>query len=381
MIRARSRSVLLAAAAASAALALASCETPPEAPATVAAAPELPPAPPVAVSPRVVELAGAFETYMDRAAGVTPSFVDGASVHRSLEIAAAVEPRQLASGAVAYAAIAALQDPAFVASVRKFARDPAQRQAVAANLIRDPAYAVGIENSASAAGLIAAALEGHGARVLTAGKAVKQSAYDVQRQSWSTKTIPARDARLAKVKQLGASLVPADSPTLTRLRSLAVGEAPTTLAGASMQPPYTPVAVRGLAVAALSALGLGDDPAYAEAFAGLLKEPSSGSCLNMSKLNLNQCLAVAKPWYEDVFCLGQHIMIDTGQCVVDAAKARPVVVARTSVPVTAATAEAAAAPAGDTTAVPAAKPKGKARSGGASSSPAYSVVGPRAPTP
>ena len=33
----------------------------------------------------------------------------------------------------------------------------------------------------------------------------------------------------------------------------------------------------------------------------------------MSKLNLYQCLAVAKPHYEDVFCLGQHVLIDTGQ--------------------------------------------------------------------
>jgi hypothetical protein len=35
----------------------------------------------------------------------------------------------------------------------------------------------------------------------------------------------------------------------------------------------------------------------------------------MAKLNLYQCLAVAKPHYEDVFCLGQHAMIDTGHCL------------------------------------------------------------------
>ena len=41
----------------------------------------------------------------------------------------------------------------------------------------------------------------------------------------------------------------------------------------------------------------------------------------MGKLNLYQCLAVAKPHYEDVFCLGQHILIDTGQCVIKASGA------------------------------------------------------------
>ena len=66
-------------------------------------------------------------------------------------------------------------------------------------------------------------------------------------------------------------------------------------------------------------LGYGEDPNYAASFDALLVEPTGGSCLNMSKLNLNQCLAVAKPWYEDVFCLGQHVMMDTGKCVIKAA--------------------------------------------------------------
>ena len=43
----------------------------------------------------------------------------------------------------------------------------------------------------------------------------------------------------------------------------------------------------------------------------------------MSKLNLYQCLSVAKPYYEDVFCLGQHILLDTAQCVTKAAGPLP----------------------------------------------------------
>jgi len=52
-----------------------------------------------------------------------------------------------------------------------------------------------------------------------------------------------------------------------------------------------------------------------------MAEPASTSCLSMAKLNLYQCLAVAKPHYEDVFCLGQHVLMDTGQCVIKAAGA------------------------------------------------------------
>jgi hypothetical protein len=283
------------------------------------------------VTPRVVELAAAFEAYMDRASGLTPAFSDGPSVERSLIVGAAYEPRQLANGAVAYAAIAALQDAAFVASVRKYAADPEMRAQVAANLARDPAYVVGIPNSAGAAGLVIAALNTHGVRVRTAGEQVKQAAYSVQRQAWSKAPVPNPAARLANVKALSTSLAPADMTAIERLRAMALGQQPSNLTGSALQPPYTPVVVRGMAIAALSALGYGNNETWAPAFTALLNETTTytgaAHCLSMSKLNLNQCLAVSKPFYEDVFCLGQHVMIDTGQCVVEAAGAAPKAVA------------------------------------------------------
>ena len=69
----------------------------------------------------------------------------------------------------------------------------------------------------------------------------------------------------------------------------------------------------GVALAALSARG--------EAGRGkaLMSDPRSAACLRIAKLNLYQCLASAGPHYEDIYCLGQHAMIDPGQCVVDAA--------------------------------------------------------------
>ena len=75
-----------------------------------------------------------------------------------------------------------------------------------------------------------------------------------------------------------------------------------------------------MAVAALAALGEAGDANWASLDA-ITDEQSSGYCLKMAKLNLYQCLAVSKPHYEDVFCLGQHIMIDTGACMVKASGA------------------------------------------------------------
>ena len=71
-------------------------------------------------------------------------------------------------------------------------------------------------------------------------------------------------------------------------------------------------------MAALAALGEAGD-ANVEQVMGLISEPNVGGCMNTSKLNLYQCLAVARPHYEDVFCLGQHAMMDTGRCVIRAA--------------------------------------------------------------
>ena len=78
--------------------------------------------------------------------------------------------------------------------------------------------------------------------------------------------------------------------------------------------PYTPLVARSLAVAAMAAIGEGGDE-YSPQLTALLADTAEAQCLHLAKLNLYQCLSVAKPHYEDVFCLGQHAVGDTGQCV------------------------------------------------------------------
>ena len=75
--------------------------------------------------------------------------------------------------------------------------------------------------------------------------------------------------------------------------------------------------IRSLSIAALAVLGYGDEANIATLNA-LMVEPSIASCANLAKLNLYQCLAVSKPHYEDIFCLGQHALMDTGRCVIKA---------------------------------------------------------------
>jgi hypothetical protein len=301
-----------------AAVILTGCAETPLAPAVIAPHAEAPP--PVALSQHVVEAASAYHTYMQRAARIAPVFVNGPQIEESLTAGEAFEAQQLSRGVIAYGALIALQDPSFVAGVRTYAVDPEGRRSLAARLVADPAYAAALPSAASAAGLVITTLNADSSRVRGAGELVKQFAYDVQHQAWSKRDITDPAGRLARAKQISAAPMtplPADVDQLEGAVTAGdkhLASSALLVSGSPSAPPYTAVVNRALAVAALAALGEGGDANDAQV-ESLLNESSGGFCLNMSKLNLYQCLAVAKPWYEDVFCLGQHILIDTGQCV------------------------------------------------------------------
>jgi hypothetical protein len=271
---------------------------------------------------------------MKRAAAITPSFANGPQIEASLSSVETYEPKQLSRGVVAYGALVALQDPGFVATVRTFAVDPDGRRSLAEKIIADPNYVSALPNAPSAAGLVIAALNADSARVRGAGELVKQFAYDVQHQAWSKKDVLDPAGRLARAKLASAAPMTPMPEDVAELKG-AVGGGDSKIAGRAIlvsgqasAPPFTPLVSRSLAVAALAALGVEteDSPAVA----GLLEETGGGFCLNMAKLNLYQCLAVAKPYYEDVFCLGQHILIDTSQCVTkETGSVKPVQVAST----------------------------------------------------
>ena len=290
---------------------LASCAEPPP------PKPAEPPAPAVSLAPSVIEQASAYRYYVDKAAAISPAFVDGQMVAEGLKVAASYEPKQFLKGAIAYGAIVALQDPTFVAGVRQYAGTAAQRQQIAYEIMKDPAYVVGLPGSSSGAGAVIAALGEDGNKFYQAGKTVKQAAYDVQKQSWSKADVVGRDARLSQAKLLGSTPAAGDLTQTSRLQQAISGGQPLGVTGTTATPPFTPMVIRSLAIAALSALGAATD-ANIESINALMVEPNVGSCANMAKLNLYQCLAVSKPHYEDVFCMGQHAMMDTARCVIKA---------------------------------------------------------------
>ncbi|MGC1301367.1 MAG: hypothetical protein WA840_03230 [Caulobacteraceae bacterium] len=291
-------------------------------PAPVQAPPPPPPqvAPPITLSTQALQDASAFRAYVKHAEAISAAFTSGDGVEQSLVVGASYEPRQLSRGAIAYAALLALQDPTFVAAVKPYALDPAGRHALAQHLAQDPRYIIAFKGADSAAGLIVATMGGEMNRMGDVAHQVKQAAYSVQHSAWSKTKVLNPGDRLAQTKTLSEALmspVPDDMAQLkVAMNASSDAQAAQVLAvkGDAIQGPYAPVVERGLALAAVAILGeAGDD--NAATVQALTDEPNDHACLRMSKLNLYQCLAVAVPWYEDIFCLGEHGLSETSQCI------------------------------------------------------------------
>jgi hypothetical protein len=273
-------------------------------------------APGVHLAREVVAAASAFETYTRGAGTISASFDDGGGVAEALAKGAAYHPEQLDAGMVAYGAIAALQEAAFIDGVRQAARDTPP-DVLVARLIENPESVIEIDGVGAAASRAQAALLKRAAPLGVTGRAVKQSAYDVQHHDWSKRPISDGAGRLARVKAMSAALFAPGDEDGGRL-ILAATAPRDDDGGAEGGAAFTPVTVRAAALAALAVLDAAGDDDVA-GLANVLHEKKSGFCMKMAKLNLYQCLAVAGPHYEDVFCLGQHALMDTAQCVAEAA--------------------------------------------------------------
>ncbi len=276
--------------------------------------------PDVAVSRRIVDAAWAFETYTRKAAALDGAFSDGAGVSRAVATSAAYEPSQLAQGAVAWGALAAMQDAGFVDAVRAAAPDAAGRDTLAAELLARPAAVLRLPGAREAAAHVGELVGRRGQALVEAGAAVNKASYGVQKSAWSKTSLDKPADRLLAVKTLGARRAEAGDADAAELMKAVTALRP----GAAQSRPVaedwrpTPAVARSVALAALALLGrAGED--HAAELTPLLTTGQGEDCLKMAKLNLHQCLAVAGPRYEDMFCLGRHAVADTGQCLVSTA--------------------------------------------------------------
>lgn len=277
--------------------------------------PPPPPMPQVSMARTFVAAAGAYTDYIRQASSISPAFVDAGGVSQSLRAGSAYEPGQLRTGMVVYAAIAVLTDQTFVNAVRASAPLPDDRYALVRKIFSDPKAALGFADGARAAGIAKHALVSGGMRLYDTGNSVRLAAYSMQHEPWSLQPVPDIDTRTDAVKRLSSAPRSAPGAETQALDLMIAGSPP---GGAALDPapgPYTGVVVRAVALAALAAIGQADDE-MAPHLGWMTDDYYLDHCLAEAKLSEFECLAVARPNYEDVFCLGQHAMKDTGACVV-----------------------------------------------------------------
>jgi hypothetical protein len=263
-----------------------------------------------ALGRHITDSASAYESYVRWAAGVDPAFKDATAVRGAVHAGAGFHPGQLQEGEIAYAALMALNNPDFVAGVRGEA-DPD----FASHLLSQPQSVLMTPGARRAAAAATAALRAQGAVLTAQGEAISRAAYTLQAQPWSR--MPVADPSAALAISKAAAHRPRTAETASKkLLVRSVMTAATTEAEATS---VSPLVVRGLALAALAVRG-GTGDAREASVAGLLHDDLAAMCMNLARMNLDQCLAAAGPHYEHVFCLGRHAVGETGKCVAQGAE-------------------------------------------------------------
>lgn len=301
--------------------------------------------PPITLADSVAQSASIYVAFSRDMAAMEGGFADPEAVQAALSRGSAYNTAQISRGLIAYASIVALQSPEFVAGVRQWAGDPVMRDKVIADIVADPRYASFLPGADAAAGLVIATLKDDIDALARAADSIENDAYAVQasydgRRSWGVAHVMDREGRLEAAKARSEQTMLPSAEDAADLLAAARGGVGLPVSGGPREPPYPPAVERALSLAALAALGAAGDNARLNTDA-LQNEPTSRRCLELSKLMLFQCLAAARPNYEDMFCVGRHAVRDLATCTRGAAVPAAVVTVGDLIPVGPATRPAA----------------------------------------
>ena len=294
--------------------------------------------PPIRLNEGVAQAAAVYMAFSRDMAALEGGFTDPEQIQAALRRGSAYDPGQISRGLVAYASILALQSPEFVTGVRSLAEDTATREKLVADIVADPRYASTLPGAEAAAGLVMSTLSADINALGRAANLIENDAYAIQaaydpRRPWGVAEVMNREGRLEAAKLRSAETMLPSAEEASRLFAAAhSGGGALPVSGEPRKPPYPPAVTNALALAALAALGYAGENARANTDALQFDRVSHG-CLTMSKLNLFQCLAASRPNYEDMFCLGRHIVRDLATCSRGAAMPAPIVTVSDVIPV------------------------------------------------
>ena len=288
-----------------------------------------------ALNQSVAEAASIYVTFIREVGTFEAGFQDAAAIQATMEKGAAYDAPTLSRGLIAYASILALQSPEFVEGLRAEASTPAERARILQWVLNDPSWAATLPGADAAAGLIVSTLGKDIEHLTQIANAVEEDAYTIQgrndpRRRWAITPIANRETRLETAKTIsGRAMLPSPDEA-TRLFAAAVTGRGLVDPAVREAPPYTPVVARALTIAVLAVLGAAGDDAK-ETTDALLTDSNNEFCFSMSKLDLFQCLAASRPSYEDMFCIGRHIVRDLATCAAAAATPPPPLVVQTQI--------------------------------------------------
>lgn len=289
----------------------------------------------------LVQEAGRYAVFQDDVAQLESSpFGSLDDIDEALDTIVSHDPDTFARAWLAYAALVAAQEPAFVDGVRAVA-DYYGRDNVIAGLRNDPTYAGQLEGAEDARQAVLATVAGDVARLREISEQIKQQAYSLQSLDWAKTRSGDNSARLARLETIEGAVRAPGAETLASLggpgaigsdraerseearanfwRAFSLG--PTTAhasTGASPRiaenPRYRSVLDQVVTLAALEALDAAnaDDAAMVSP---MLEQPDTQMCLRMARMHFNQCIAASHFRYEDPFCIAEHGVRDIGGCM------------------------------------------------------------------
>ncbi len=279
--------------------------------------------PPVALNQSVADSAAVYIAFARDMQTIEGGFESPQAIQAALARASGYDPEQLSRGLIAYASILALQSPEFVQGVREFATPETTRQRLVGEIVADPKRASRLPGADAAAGLIIASLQRDVEALSRAANSIENDAYAIQnpwdpRRPWGTAQIADREGRLTAAHSRSSQAMLPPAGEAARLFAAAHDGTGLSVRSGLREPPYPPAVENALALAALAALGAAGENARANTDA-LQFDWTSRTCMTMAKLNLLQCLAASRPNYEDMFCLGRHVVRDLSTCTRGAA--------------------------------------------------------------
>lgn len=278
--------------------------------------------PPVALNQSVADSAAVYIAFVRDMAAIEGGFESPEAIQAALARASGYDPEQLSRGLIAYASIIALQSPEFVQGVRQFAAPESTRERLVAEIVADPGRASRLPGAEAAAGLIIGSLRTDVEALSRAANSIENDAYSIQnswdpRRAWAIRPVADRQGRLTAAHAAGEAMLPPANEA-ARLFEAAHAGTGLSVAAERREPPYPSAVENALALAALAALGAAGENARSNTDA-LQFDWTGHTCMEMAKLNLLQCLAASRPNYEDIFCLGRHVVRDLSTCTRGAA--------------------------------------------------------------